>query len=335
MSKKHLSNSNKKNPVNMQYSFNEELNQADSPVEDNITSDNSVSGTLEVSPIDSNEEDAQVITVDSILKDDSDTDKMAEFLEEDVTEEKDDLFVPEKTDDEQMTFFESDSGKYQEPPIPFSKIKNVHSSEKFETPYLYNTKNGERIRYRLSLPNEKNPRRRRLVKNVLSMISTIVIALILALLIRNYVFVIALVDGPSMQPTLHTDERLFVTRYTYYFNDIQRGDIVVCKYPSPEYPKKYVKRVIALGGETISIFNGVVYINGDALQEDYIKDPPLNDMEEQYVPEGYVFVMGDNRNNSADSRKPYIGPIPENYVLGKAQCIIFPFSKFGTPEEKQ
>ena len=207
--------------------------------------------------------------------------------------------------------------------------------EKFETPYVYSSKNEERVRYRLSLPSDKNPRKTRRTRDIISMVITLVAAFLIAMFLRSFVFVFATVDGPSMLPTLETGEKIFVTRYTYYFQEIERGDIVVCDFPSDSYPDHYVKRVIGLGGEKVSIKNGVVYINGEALSEDYILSPPINDMEETVVPEGCVFVMGDNRNNSTDSRKSYIGPINKKLIIGKARCILFPFSKFGTLEKEQ
>ena len=217
----------------------------------------------------------------------------------------------------------------------FRDIKKMSVMEKFETPYVYSSKNEERVRYRLSLPSDKNPRKTRRTRDIISMVITLVAAFLIAMFLRSFVFVFATVDGPSMLPTLETGEKIFVTRYTYYFQEIERGDIVVCDFPSDYYPDHYVKRVIGLGGEKVSIKNGVVYINGEALSEDYILSPPIDDMEETVVPEGCVFVMGDNRNNSTDSRKSYIGPINKKLIIGKARCILFPFSKFGTLEKEQ
>ncbi len=278
-------------------------------------------------------------TIPSVLKDDCDTDRLAEWLEDDVTSEVPNYSVSDQADGDSeadMEFSENITAdiSINESLPNFKDIKSMTLMDRFECPYTYSGKNGDRVRYRLSLPNDRKPGRRRIVKSTVSFIITIIVAFIIALLLRSFVFVFATVDGPSMQPTLYTNERLFVTRYTYYFNEIERGDIVVCKFPSPAYPDKYVKRVIALGGETVAIQDGTVYINGSPLREDYIKSPALADMEEQYVPEGCVFVMGDNRNNSSDSRKPTIGAIPKDLIMGKARCILFPFSKMGSLEEK-
>ena len=139
-------------------------------------------------------------------------------------------------------------------------------------------------------------------RSIISLGITVITALILAFLLRSFVFVLATVDGPSMEPTLQNNEKILVTRYSYYFHEIERGDVIVCRFDNENYPDYYVKRVVALGGETVKIENGIVYVNDVPLEENYIKEPPRNDMEEVLVPVGYVFVMGDNRNNSSDAR---------------------------------
>lgn len=217
--------------------------------------------------------------------------------------------------------------------VAYSEIKNKSELPEFETPYLYKGKKGEHIRYRLSLPTDKNPKKERMKRSIISLGITVITALILAFLLRSFVFVLATVDGPSMEPTLQNNEKILVTRYSYYFHEIERGDVIVCRFDNENYPDYYVKRVVALGGETVKIENGIVYVNDVPLEENYIKEPPRNDMEEVLVPVGYVFVMGDNRNNSTDSRKSYIGPIAQELVVGKARCILFPLSNFGSIEE--
>ena len=266
-----------------------------------------------------------------VFRNDDATEKMVSILEDDVSSEIVDdepLNIPPQSRKEKECRDLSGLKNFRD-------IKKMSVMEKFETPYVYSSKNEERVRYRLSLPSDKNPRKTRRTRDIISMVITLVAAFLIAMFLRSFVFVFATVDGPSMLPTLETGEKIFVTRYTYYFQEIERGDIVVCDFPSDSYPDHYVKRVIGLGGEKVSIKNGVVYINGEALSEDYILSPPINDMEETVVPEGCVFVMGDNRNNSTDSRKSYIGPINKKLIIGKARCILFPFSKFGTLEKEQ
>ncbi len=217
----------------------------------------------------------------------------------------------------------------------YDEIKSKSTQDSFEAPYTYHGKNGDRIRYRLVVPTENKPKRNRFRRSAMSWFLTILVAFILAMLLRTFVFVIATVDGPSMLPTLENNEKLFVTKFTYTFSEIERGDVVICKYGTEIYPDNYVKRVIGLGGEMISIKDGFVYINGTKLEEDYILEPMLSDMEPVYIPEDCVFVMGDNRNNSADSRKDIVGPIKKDLIIGKAQFIIAPFDKIGSLEAKK
>ena len=139
------------------------------------------------------------------------------------------------------------------------------------------------------------------------------------------------VVGSSMYPTLHNADRIVLTAF---YNDVQQGDIIVscqpCESPVPDI---LVKRVIATEGQTVDIDfeKGVVYVDGVALDEPYINEP-THDREsftgEVTVPEGYVFVMGDNRNNSTDSRDDRVGFIREEYLLGKALFRVAPFGKF-------
>ncbi len=237
--------------------------------------------------------------------------------------------------DEKQTFIpnENETNDVLNNLSTYEKIKAMDTSETFELPYVYHGKKGDRIRYRLSLPSKNNPKQNRFKKSVMSWIITVLVALLLAIFLRTFVFVIATVDGPSMLPTLENNEKLLVTKYTYAFSDIQRGDVIICKYGTEIYPDIYVKRVIGLSGDMVSINNGVVYINGEELKEDYTLEPIRLDMDPVYVPEGCVFVMGDNRNNSADSRK--VGPLSKDLIIGKVRFIISPISKIGSLEDKK
>lgn len=247
------------------------------------------------------------------------------------TNSLDESYVPEKNE------FSEESANIFENILEYNAIKNQSHMDSFETPYVYHGKTGDKVRYRLSLPSDNDPKHNRLKKNITDWVITIALALILAFIIRMFLF-FATVDGPSMQPTLTDNDRLLVTTYTYHFQDIKRGDIVICKYNDPAYPDRYVKRVIGLPGETISIIDGVVYINDEALEENYtIKSLPgldhYHNMDAYYIPEGHVFVMGDNRNNSADSRMITNGAISTDLIIGKAQIRIFPFNNMGSLEE--
>ena len=159
-------------------------------------------------------------------------------------------------------------------------------------------------------------------KELLEWIIAISLAVVLALAIHTWVGQLVIVEGPSMEATLVSDEKVLIGKPEYYFNGPKRGDIVLVRFP--DSTENFIKRVIAVGGETISLNDGVVYINGKALKEPYVADPARYAMEEVTVPPGFIFVMGDNRNDSTDSHMPGVGPIPLEYVLGRAYCIVWP-----------
>lgn len=147
---------------------------------------------------------------------------------------------------------------------------------------------------------------------------------IAALAIRLFLFEPVRVDGSSMKDTLIHNEYMFVEKMTYWFREPERGEIITCFYPG--YTVSCVKRVIAVGGDTISIWGGTVYVNGVALVEDYWNGMLAN-MDAVTVPEGHVFVMGDNRGDSKDSRMPSVGTIPLYRIVGKCRAVIWPLSE--------
>ncbi len=155
-----------------------------------------------------------------------------------------------------------------------------------------------------------------------SWIISLAAAIVVALLLRFFVFEFVRVEGDSMLPTLYTDEFVFMEKVSYWFSGPQRGDIVICSFPNSE--DTYVKRVIGTQGDRLSITGGVLYINGEA-NYDYFGELMYNDMGEITVPQGYVFVMGDNRNNSTDSRVVGVGALSGDMVQGKAVFVIWPF----------
>lgn len=144
-----------------------------------------------------------------------------------------------------------------------------------------------------------------------------------------FTFVIRLigVDGHSMVPTLQDGDRLLVLNSMLY-NDYKYGDIVVLRKES-FLAEPIVKRVIATEGQTVDIdfANGIVYVDGVALEEDYINDLTYTDEGTEFpltVPEGSIFVMGDNRNRSDDSRNSALGTVDTRYVIGQAVFLLFP-----------
>jgi signal peptidase I len=132
-----------------------------------------------------------------------------------------------------------------------------------------------------------------------------------------------------MEPSYFHNNRVVVSKVSYLLGDIERGDVIV--FPAPPNPEEdYIKRVIGLPGDQISVQNGVVFINGEALVEPYISAPPINNMRAIPVPEGSVFVMGDNRNVSSDSRS--WGALPIEDIIGKAVFVYWPFDEIGVVE---
>ncbi|BAS26032.1 signal peptidase I [Limnochorda pilosa] len=159
-------------------------------------------------------------------------------------------------------------------------------------------------------------------------------ALILAFVIMTFVARAFTVEGPSMLPTLHTGERLVVERVTYLFRPPRRGEVVVFRYPLD--PREYfVKRVVGIPGDRVAVRAGYLWVNGQKLEEQYVSARPLRSFPEVQVPEGRYFVMGDNRNNSEDSRDPRVGFVPKELIVGRAIWRYWPIQSLAvlTPPE--
>ncbi|NGQ93911.1 signal peptidase I [Brevibacillus sp. SYP-B805] len=156
------------------------------------------------------------------------------------------------------------------------------------------------------------------------------IAIVLAVLIRSFLFAPFIVEGESMETTLHNAEKLVVNKAIYYLEKPKRGDIIVFH---AEPKKDYIKRVIGVGGDTIQVKDDVLYINGKRVDEPYLAQnreeakaqgvPLTEDFGPVTVPEGQLFVMGDNRLNSHDSRA--IGPVSLDKVVGRSEFVFWPY----------
>jgi signal peptidase I len=136
------------------------------------------------------------------------------------------------------------------------------------------------------------------------------------------------VEGTSMMPSLDDQERIFVNKYVYRLEPIQRGDIVVFRYPR-DTSKSFIKRVIGLAGDRIRIESGEVFVNGEALEEDYVPAAYADQRSytEMVVPVNSYFVLGDHRTMSNDSRD--FGPVSIGYIYGKAVFGYWPMDKMG------
>lgn len=140
------------------------------------------------------------------------------------------------------------------------------------------------------------------VKEVLAWVLTIVLAIVAAKAINKYVIIKAEVPTGSMEHTIEVNDCILGLQLAYLFSEPERGDIVIFPYPdNPEVT--YVKRVIGLPGETVEIKNGSVYIDGEPIEEPYLKEAMVGEYGPYVVPEGCYFMLGDNRNSSQDSRK--------------------------------
>lgn len=157
-------------------------------------------------------------------------------------------------------------------------------------------------------------------------LETIIPAIIIALLINLFLAQATRVYGQSMEPNLHTDERLIVEKVSYKLHPPQRDDIIVLKVRD-EAKELLIKRVIGLPGETVEVRDGKVLINGEPLDEPYLARPTLGRYGPTVVPPEHVFVMGDNRNASNDSRA--FGPVSYNHIIGKAWVSYWPPSEAG------
>ncbi|MGE4283360.1 MAG: signal peptidase I [Clostridia bacterium] len=168
-------------------------------------------------------------------------------------------------------------------------------------------------------------------KEIKEWVQAIVIALVIAVIIRTFVFSLIRVDGQSMVPTLQHNDRLVVVKMMY---KPKQGDVIILTPPMHKNTP-YVKRIIALPGQTVDIDfkKHVVTVDGNPLVEPYINEPTAQrgDVEfPQTVPENTVFVLGDNRNNSRDSRYSDVAMVPYKEIVGKANFRIWPLSRIGS-----
>ena len=160
-------------------------------------------------------------------------------------------------------------------------------------------------------------------QSLVDLLHDLAIAVVVCVLLITYVVQAFKVQGTSMSPELKDGERILVNKFLYYFGDIDRGDVVVFWYPEdPEL--SFIKRVVALPGETVEIRSGAVFVNGTLMEEPYVAgaNADLRSFPPHDVRPGHYFVLGDNRKGSNDSRS--WGLVPERYVYGKAFLRIWP-----------
>ena len=180
----------------------------------------------------------------------------------------------------------------------------------------------------MPVKKENSTKKKKVLKELVGYLITIIVAVIVATLIRIFIFEPFIVPTPSMEPTLKVNDKVIINKLSFKFDSIERGDIVAFYSPIEE-SKNLVKRAVGIEGDEISLTSeGEIFVNGEKIVEDYLPA----DMNASYlnqifvVKEDEVFVMGDNRNNSYDSR--FFGSISEDNIFGKLLIIYWPPSRW-------
>ena len=175
--------------------------------------------------------------------------------------------------------------------------------------------------------NKKEEKKKTVGQEILSWILTFAVAIALALVIRTFIFEPVRVDGHSMDYTLADNEYMIVTKYDYLLGEPERFDVVICHYPE-RGRTNFVKRLVGLPGDTVSMLNGTLYVNGEAIDEPYITNKANYNMQAYTLKDDEYFVLGDNRSSSNDSH--IIGPFSREQIKGHVRCVAFPFKNART-----
>jgi len=180
----------------------------------------------------------------------------------------------------------------------------------------------------LVLPGARSAPRIHVWRALWELVHDLSVAVLFCFFLITFVAQAFRVQGTSMLPMLEDGERIIVNKFVYRFHPIERGDVVVFWYPK-DPSVSFIKRVIGMPDDTVELRNGVLYVNGEGLKEDYVR-PSFRD-DESYPPvtvkKGYYYVLGDHRNSSNDSRN--WGEVPERYIYGKAFFRFWPLPKVG------
>jgi signal peptidase I len=210
------------------------------------------------------------------------------------------------------------------PPQSFSDAMTLETRSPSTTPNPSDSK-----------PSDSKP----LGQTVRENLKLVAIALVISLIVRLFIAEPRYIPSNSMDPTLQVGDRLLIEKVSYRLHAPQPGDIIVFE-PPPQLQEigygadqAFIKRIIGGPGQTIQVTQGKVYRDGHPLTEDYILESPTYEMPAVTVPDGYLFVMGDNRNDSNDSH--VWGFLPENYVIGRAALRFWPLTKVGSMSATQ
>lgn len=194
--------------------------------------------------------------------------------------------------------------------------------------------------------NKKEKKKKTVWQEILSWVGTLLLAVVIALTIRALLFEPIRVDGESMLETLQNGEIVLVTKPGVLLGNFKRGEVVICRFPNRSKTSTlrlgapldlalvshelFVKRLVALPGDSVAVLNGQLYINDAAVEEDYILYPPTTNFGRVTLGEDQYMVMGDNRRSSHDSRSSDVGPISADMIVGHAAFVLWPLNKIRT-----
>ena len=174
---------------------------------------------------------------------------------------------------------------------------------------------------------KKEEPKKSLKREIFEWIMVFVVAAAMAFVVRTFIFEPVRVDGSSMLNTLTDSEFMIATKFDYLLGDPERFDIVICNYPNTSDGMYRVKRVIGMPGETMELRAGELYIDGQHIEQNFDMTENETYFGPYTVPEGHYFVLGDNRNNSKDSRSVMVGPLERDMIKGHVRAVVFPFNK--------
>ena len=190
---------------------------------------------------------------------------------------------------------------------------------------------------------KKEKKKRTVGQEILSWVGTLLLAVVIAMTIRALLFEPIRVDGESMLETLQNGEIVLVTKPAVLLNKLERGDVVICRFPgrNKDYTlhlgapldlafvshELFVKRLVALPGDSVAVLDGKLYVNDVLVEEDYIAYPPVQNFARVTLGDDQYMVMGDNRRSSHDSRSRDVGPISRDMIVGKAAFVLLPLNK--------
>ena len=199
--------------------------------------------------------------------------------------------------------------------------------------------NGIKIEETATVEKDKGMKENKsFLRQLIETIAYFIVIFLVVLLVQRFLIQPVEVNGSSMEPTLHDNNHVLLEKVSYSVSEPKRFDVIVFRPYEDEKELYYIKRVIGLPGETIQIVDSVILINGERLDENYGLENVIKSSgvagEEIVLGEGEYFVLGDNRNNSKDSRDPSVGVVKRDSILGRAWCTIWPLGDFGVVKHK-